>query len=164
VKAVWEKATAFWERLSTEWTVDEGHGKKFRAIMEEMIKRQKTKGKRELLNLQSSVNYGAVKASSRCRKVVGLYALVVFVGCFSGPWVYFFVFLFGFLWVLCLDFCGLFFVVALVLVGFSRVNFGFSYIRRGALSFLFSIIFCLLIKKKKKSISNAPNRAILFYQ
>jgi hypothetical protein len=34
----------------------------------EMIERQKTKGKRELRNLQSSVNYGDVKASSRCRK------------------------------------------------------------------------------------------------
>jgi hypothetical protein len=54
--------------LSEEWTVTEEHGERFRAIIDEMIKRQKTKGKRELLNLQSSVNYGAIKASPRCRK------------------------------------------------------------------------------------------------
>jgi hypothetical protein len=48
--------------------VTEEHGERFRAIIDEMIKRQKTKGKRELLNLQSSVNYGAIKASPRCRK------------------------------------------------------------------------------------------------
>jgi hypothetical protein len=38
------------------------------AIVDKMIKRHKSKGKRELLNLQSSVNYGDFNASSRCRK------------------------------------------------------------------------------------------------
>jgi hypothetical protein len=48
--------------------VSEEHNERFKAIMEEMIKRQKTKGKKELLNLQSYVNYGDSKISSRCRK------------------------------------------------------------------------------------------------
>jgi hypothetical protein len=34
----------------------------------EASERKKCKGKRELRNLQSSVNYGDTKASSRCRK------------------------------------------------------------------------------------------------
>jgi hypothetical protein len=38
------------------------------AIVDEMIKCHKSKGKRELLNLQSSVNYGDFNVSSRCRK------------------------------------------------------------------------------------------------
>jgi len=65
-----KKAAGFWERLSQEyvWKVFEEHNERFRAITEEMIKRQKTKGKKELLNLQSSVNYGDSKTSSRCRK------------------------------------------------------------------------------------------------
>jgi hypothetical protein len=63
-----KKVAGFWEKLFKEWTVIEEHSERFRAIMDEMIKRQKTKGKRELLNLQSSVNYGAIKASPRCRK------------------------------------------------------------------------------------------------
>jgi hypothetical protein len=48
--------------------VSEEHNERIRTITEEMIKRQKTKGKKELLNLQSSVNYGDFKISSRCRK------------------------------------------------------------------------------------------------
>jgi hypothetical protein len=35
---------------------------------DKMIARQKTKGKRELLNLKSSINYGDVNASSRRQK------------------------------------------------------------------------------------------------
>jgi hypothetical protein len=41
-------------------------------LREKMIARQKSKGKRELLNLQSSVNYGGTSDSSRCRKGKGL--------------------------------------------------------------------------------------------
>jgi hypothetical protein len=57
--------------------VDDDFGKEALAIrdaMEEdflrdkMIARQKSKGKRELLNLQSSINYGDVEASSKRRK------------------------------------------------------------------------------------------------
>jgi hypothetical protein len=48
--------------------VTEERSERFKAIVEESIKCQKMKGKRELLNLQSSVNYGAIKASPRCRK------------------------------------------------------------------------------------------------
>jgi hypothetical protein len=51
-----------------EWIVDRGHGEEFMAIMDETIERQKTKGKRELLNLKSSINYGDVNASSSCGK------------------------------------------------------------------------------------------------
>jgi hypothetical protein len=65
---VWEKATEFWERLTVEWEMYGGHDEEFMAIVDEMIKRQKSKGKRELLNLQSFVNYGDFKDSSRCRK------------------------------------------------------------------------------------------------
>jgi hypothetical protein len=35
---------------------------------EKMIPRQKSKGKRELLNLHSSINYGVAKDPSRSRK------------------------------------------------------------------------------------------------
>lgn len=56
------------ERLPVEWVMDEGQGEDFRAILGEMIERQKSKRKRELRNLQSFVNYGDVKASSSCRK------------------------------------------------------------------------------------------------
>jgi hypothetical protein len=41
-------------------------------LREKMIARQKSKGKRELLNLQSSVNYGVASDSSRRRKGKGL--------------------------------------------------------------------------------------------
>jgi len=65
-----KKVAGFWERLSQEyaWNVSEEHNERFMTITEEMIKRQKTKGKKELLNLQSSVNYGDSKISSRCRR------------------------------------------------------------------------------------------------
>jgi hypothetical protein len=35
---------------------------------DQLVACKKTKGKRELLNLKSSVNYGDVSAPSRCRK------------------------------------------------------------------------------------------------
>jgi len=57
--SVWEKA--FLERLPVEWVMDERQGEEFMAILGEMIDRQKSKGKRELRNLRSSVNYGDVK-------------------------------------------------------------------------------------------------------
>jgi hypothetical protein len=65
-----KKAVGIWERLSQEyaWTVSEEYGERIRAITEEMIKLQKTKGKKELLNLQSSIDYGDSKTSSRRRK------------------------------------------------------------------------------------------------
>jgi hypothetical protein len=65
-----KKVAGFWERLSQEyaWNVSEEHNERFMAITEEMIKRQKSKGKKELLNLQSSVNYGDSNISSRCRR------------------------------------------------------------------------------------------------
>jgi hypothetical protein len=62
-----KKAAEFWER-SEEWEVDRSHDEEFMAIMDELIKRQTSKGKRELPNLQSSINYGVFNASSRCRK------------------------------------------------------------------------------------------------
>jgi hypothetical protein len=66
-----KKVAGFWERLSQEYAgnVSEEHNERFRTITEEMIKRQKTKGKKELLNMQSSVNYDDSKISSRCRKI-----------------------------------------------------------------------------------------------
>jgi hypothetical protein len=65
-----KKVAGLWERFSQEYAghVTEEHNEGFMAIMEEMMKRKKTKGKKELVNLQSSVNYGDSKSSSRCRK------------------------------------------------------------------------------------------------
>jgi hypothetical protein len=65
-----KKVAGLWERFSQEYAgyVTEEHNERFRAITEEMMKRKKTKGKKELLNLQSSVTYGDSKSSSRCKK------------------------------------------------------------------------------------------------
>jgi hypothetical protein len=41
---------------------------KHREIWGEMIENKKRESKRELRNLQSSVNYGDIKASLRCRR------------------------------------------------------------------------------------------------
>lgn len=41
---------------------------KHQEIWGEMIENKKHESKRELRNLQSSVNYGDIKASSRCRR------------------------------------------------------------------------------------------------
>ncbi len=62
------KTAGLWESLSKIWTVTVEYGERFKTIVEESIECQKMKGKRELLNLQSFVNYGAIKASPRCRK------------------------------------------------------------------------------------------------
>jgi hypothetical protein len=80
--------------LPLDWAPEGAVGEEVLAIrdaMEEefqrdkMISRQKSKGKRELLNLHSSINYGDTKPSARSRKgkkpyVVKLYAWV-------GLWV-----------------------------------------------------------------------------
>jgi hypothetical protein len=63
--------------LLLDWAVDDDFGDEALAIrdaMEEdflqdkMIGCQKSKGKRELINLRSSINYGDIEASSRRRK------------------------------------------------------------------------------------------------
>jgi hypothetical protein len=60
-----------------DWALEGAFGEEALAIrdaMEEdfqrvkMIARQKSKGKRELLNLHRSINYGDAKVSSRSRK------------------------------------------------------------------------------------------------
>jgi hypothetical protein len=75
---VWEEDVDFWDGLPLDWALDGAFlGVEALAIgdameeefqREKMIARQKSKGKTELLNLQSSINYGDVKASSRRRK------------------------------------------------------------------------------------------------
>jgi hypothetical protein len=50
-----EKTAGLCESLSKIWTVTEEHGERFKVIVEESIKCQKMKGKRELLNLQSFI-------------------------------------------------------------------------------------------------------------
>jgi hypothetical protein len=62
-----KKVAGLWERFSQEYAgyVTEEHNERFRAITEEMMKRKKTKGKKEILNLQSSVKYDNSKSSSR---------------------------------------------------------------------------------------------------
>jgi len=70
---VWKEEDEFWDELPLDWALDEDFalagdfGEEAMAIrdaMEEefqrdkMIARQKSKGKRELLNLHSSINYG----------------------------------------------------------------------------------------------------------
>jgi hypothetical protein len=74
---VWDEDDDLWDGMPLDWAVDGVHGEEFLAIrnaMEEefyrdkMIARQKTKGKKELLNLKSSINYGDANTSSRRRK------------------------------------------------------------------------------------------------
>jgi hypothetical protein len=55
---VWEEDVDFWDGLAM----------KEDSLRDKMIARQKSKGKRELLNLQSSINYGVVETSSKHRK------------------------------------------------------------------------------------------------
>lgn len=59
------------------WALEEAFGEEALAIrdamkkdfqLEKMITHQKSKGKRELLNLHSSINYGVAKDPSRSRK------------------------------------------------------------------------------------------------
>jgi hypothetical protein len=71
---VWEKDEDFWDGLPLGWTLDRVNGEESLAILDamedefhrdKMIARQKTKGKRELLNLKSSINYSVASAPSR---------------------------------------------------------------------------------------------------
>jgi hypothetical protein len=74
---VWEKDDDFWDGLPLDWSSDGVQGEESLAILDamedefhrdKMIARQKTKGKRELLNLKSSINYGIASAPSRREK------------------------------------------------------------------------------------------------
>jgi hypothetical protein len=71
---VWEKDNDFWEGLPLDWEMDGFQDEESLAILDaleeeihrdKMIARQKTKGKRELLNLKSSINYGDASTSSK---------------------------------------------------------------------------------------------------
>jgi hypothetical protein len=48
--------------------VTKEHRQKHREIWGEMIENKKRESKTELRNLESSVNYGDIKASSSCRR------------------------------------------------------------------------------------------------
>jgi hypothetical protein len=72
---VWEEEEDdYWDCLPLDWAMDEDFGEEAMAIrdaMEEEFQffvRQKSKGKRDLLNLHSSINYGDVNYPSRRRK------------------------------------------------------------------------------------------------
>jgi hypothetical protein len=76
VVMVQEDVNDFWDGMSLDWTID-GDFEEALAIQdaieeeflhEKMIAHQKSKGKRELQNSQSSVNYGVALDSSRRRK------------------------------------------------------------------------------------------------
>jgi hypothetical protein len=77
------------------------------------------------------------------------------VGCISGPWVFFLLFLFGF-------FCGLFlgvlsvprvfFVVFVGFFGLALVSPVYTCVLMGALRFFFSIIFLLTCQKNIQGI------------
>jgi len=74
---VWEEEDDYWEGLPLDWALEGAFGEEastIRDAMEEnfqrekMIARQKSKEKRELLNLHSSINYGVAKDPFRSRK------------------------------------------------------------------------------------------------
>jgi hypothetical protein len=71
---VWEKDNDFWEGLPLDWEMNGFQDEESLAILDaleedihrdKMIACQKTKGKRELLNLKSSINYGDASTSSK---------------------------------------------------------------------------------------------------
>jgi len=65
----WKKEAELWGRISEMYPgVTEEQRQRLIEIWGKMIERKKHESKRELWNLQSSVNYGDIKASSRCRK------------------------------------------------------------------------------------------------
>jgi hypothetical protein len=74
---VWEEEEEdYWDGLPLDWALEGAFGEEALAIRdameeefqrEKMIARQKSKGKRELLNLHSSINYGDEKNHSRRR-------------------------------------------------------------------------------------------------
>jgi hypothetical protein len=83
LKIVRKQENVFWDGLPLDWALDEDfalagdfgeEAMAFRDAMEEefqrdkMIARQKSKGKRELLNLHSSINYGDDFIPARRRK------------------------------------------------------------------------------------------------
>jgi len=84
-----------------------------------MIARQKSKGKRELLNLQSSINYGDASVSSRRSKGKArmLYGCVLWwvVGYLSGFWVFFRVWLGSFVGCFGRSFLGSFYILCQLL-------------------------------------------------
>jgi len=70
---VWEQDEEFWDGVPLDWEMDDGLEVEWLAILDaitedfyrdQLVARKKIKGKRELLNLKSSVNYGDVSASS----------------------------------------------------------------------------------------------------
>jgi len=70
-----EQDEEFWDGVPLDWEMDDGLDVESLAILDaitkdfyrdQLVARKKTKGKRELLNLKSSVNYGDVSAPSRC--------------------------------------------------------------------------------------------------
>jgi hypothetical protein len=74
---VWEEDVDLWDVSPLDWALEGAFGDKALAIrdaMEEefqrdkMISRQKSKDKRELLNLHNFINYGDAKSSARRRK------------------------------------------------------------------------------------------------
>jgi hypothetical protein len=74
---VWEEDVDLWDLLPLDWASDGAFVEEvltIRDVMEEefqrdkMISHQKSKGKRELLNLHSSINYGDAKPSARHSK------------------------------------------------------------------------------------------------
>jgi hypothetical protein len=75
---VWEEEEDdYWDGLPLDWAMDGDFGEGALAVRDAMeeefqvFARQKSKGKRELLNLQSSINYGDANYPSRRRKAGG---------------------------------------------------------------------------------------------
>jgi len=69
-----EEEDDYWDGLSLDWAMDGDFGEEVMAIQDTMeeefqlIARQKSKGRKELMNLHSSINYGNAKVPSRRRK------------------------------------------------------------------------------------------------
>jgi hypothetical protein len=64
-----EYRAELWGKISEVYPlVTKEQRQKHREILGEMIENKKRESKRELRNLQSSVNYGDIKASSKCRR------------------------------------------------------------------------------------------------
>jgi hypothetical protein len=68
-KDCWSIEAELWGKISEVYLlVTKEQRKKHREIWGEMIENKKRESKRELRNLQSSINYGDINASSRCRR------------------------------------------------------------------------------------------------
>lgn len=99
------KEAGLWGRISTMYPlVTEEQRQKHLKIWGEMIERKKCESKRELRNLQSFINYGDIKASSRHRKDKAIGRRVVCLGGFCGLslGVFFFLLLFIYLFSGCI--------------------------------------------------------------